>query len=394
MSIRLKIECLEGNWEADDSALPIDMIFHTMWSSVDVALNQTQVSTSGTNYMYKAAIENLLNYNKTTKEYQLSAIGMTPDTGNFNSTKPGESDTVLGVNSGLLSRKKLFGPDGHGICEFSGPLLADICNQGRLILDNVDIDINLWPTKDEFHILTSPENLKCKLTIEDIYLNICKVQVNKYCMSGHAAGLEIAKSKYPLQKTVMITKVTPKGSFGEPFEDIFQGLVPSKMIVGMIDAEAYSGHFHKNPLQFQPYDTESLGFYVNGEPTPKAPFRYNIENNQFLDALMSLYKITGKNWEDTDIGISRSMWKEGLALTAFDVDPTTSTDFHYLGIHKQGHTHLNLKLREATPEAVTIIIYATFPSRVEIDAQCNVSIKGPKELILELLNKLNGWFKY
>ena len=108
MYIRLKIECLEGNWEADDSALPIDMIFHTMWSSVDVALNQTQVSTSGTNYMYKAAIENVLNYNKTTKEYQLSAIGMTPDTGNFNSTKPGESDIVLHVNSGLLSRKKLL----------------------------------------------------------------------------------------------------------------------------------------------------------------------------------------------------------------------------------------------------------------------------------------------
>ena len=105
---------------------------------------------------------------------------MTPDTGNFNSTKPGESDTVLGVNPGLLSRKKLFGPDGHGIFEFSGPLLADICNQGRLILDNVDIDINLWPTKDEFCILTSPENLKCKLTIKDIYLNVCKVQVNKY----------------------------------------------------------------------------------------------------------------------------------------------------------------------------------------------------------------------
>ena len=106
---------------------------------------------------------------------------MTPDTENFNSTKPSESDTVLVVNPGLLARKKLFGPDGHGISEFSGPLLADICNQGRLILDNVDIDINLWPTKDEFHILTS-ENLKCKLTIEDIYLNICKVQVNKYCM--------------------------------------------------------------------------------------------------------------------------------------------------------------------------------------------------------------------
>ena len=51
-----------------------------MWSSVDISLNQVQVSTSGTNYMYKAAIENILNYNKSTKEIQLSMMGSTPDT--------------------------------------------------------------------------------------------------------------------------------------------------------------------------------------------------------------------------------------------------------------------------------------------------------------------------
>ena len=89
--------------------------------------------------MYKAAIDNILNYNKSTKEIQLSMIGSTPDTANFNSTKPGEGNLTLGVNSGLIAHKNLFGDDGHGSCEFTGPLLADRCNQGRLILDNVDI---------------------------------------------------------------------------------------------------------------------------------------------------------------------------------------------------------------------------------------------------------------
>ena len=249
MYVRLKIEKEDAaDFEATDSALPIDQIFHTMWSSVDVSLNQVQVSTSGTNYMYKAAIENVLNYSRHTKDLQLSAIGMTPDTANFNSTKPGQGSSATGFNSGLVAHKELFGDDGHGSCEFTGPLLADICNQGRLILDNVDIDINLWPSKDQFHLILDPNTIKCKLTIEEIYLNVCKVQVNKYCMSGHMAGLEISKGKYPLQKTVMLTKILPKGSFGEPFEDIFQGLVPSKLIIGMVNAEAYSGHFQKKPI--------------------------------------------------------------------------------------------------------------------------------------------------
>ena len=152
MFVWLKIEKIGAAFGDDDSALPIDQIFHTMWSSVDVSLNQVQVSTSGTNYMYKAAIENLLNYNKVTKEIQLSAIGMTPDTANFSSTKPGQGSPATGFNSGLVAHKALFGDDGHGSCEFTGPLLADVCNQGQLILDNVDIDINLWPSKDEFQL--------------------------------------------------------------------------------------------------------------------------------------------------------------------------------------------------------------------------------------------------
>ena len=71
------------------------------------------------------------------------------------------------------------------------------------------------------HLILDPNTINCKLTIEEIYLNVCKVQVNKYCMLGHMAGLEISKGKYPLQKTVMLTKILPKGSFGETFEDIF-----------------------------------------------------------------------------------------------------------------------------------------------------------------------------
>ena len=34
--------------------------------------------------------------------------------------------------------------------EFMGPLMAAICNEDRLILPSVDIDIKLWPTHDEF----------------------------------------------------------------------------------------------------------------------------------------------------------------------------------------------------------------------------------------------------
>ena len=54
----------EFDTEEKETAVPIDLILYSMWSSVDIKMNHTLVSTSGTDYMYKSLIETLLNYNE------------------------------------------------------------------------------------------------------------------------------------------------------------------------------------------------------------------------------------------------------------------------------------------------------------------------------------------
>ena len=381
--VRIKIEKQDGTeWGADNYGLPIDMILHSMWSSVDVTLNSIQVSGAGGNYMYKAAIENILNFSKHAKQLQLAAIGMAPDTRFFDAVKPGTADALGNVNSGLVARKKFFGPTGQGSADFYGPLMADICRQDRLILDGVNVGITLWPTKNAFRLISEAN---CKLVIEDIYLDVCKVQVNKYCMTGHQAGLEIANGKYPLQKTILIAKEIGSGSHGQTFDDLFQGYVPTKMVVGMVNSEAFSGNFQKNPLQFRHYDIDFMGFTVNGVPTPRDPFIYDMDNELFVEAWSSLYEVTGRSGDDCDNGISKEMWMEGMALTAFNVDPTTANDFRYLGLPKQGHTRLTVHLKKPAPHPIMLIVYATFPGRVEIDHMRNVTLMGPKELEQNLI---------
>ena len=51
-----------------ETGTPIDFILHSMWSSVDIKMNNNLVSESGTNYMYKALMEALLTYNENTKK--------------------------------------------------------------------------------------------------------------------------------------------------------------------------------------------------------------------------------------------------------------------------------------------------------------------------------------
>ena len=58
-----------------------------------------------------------------------------------------------------------------------------------------------WPTRDEFRFITHSRGLKCKLNIEEIYLDVCKVSVSPEVMMGHNAGLEVVDSVYPFSRT-------------------------------------------------------------------------------------------------------------------------------------------------------------------------------------------------
>ena len=57
-----------------ESGTPVDFILHSMWSSVDIKLNNNLVSESGTNYMYKALLEAMLTYDDNTKKIQLEGV--------------------------------------------------------------------------------------------------------------------------------------------------------------------------------------------------------------------------------------------------------------------------------------------------------------------------------
>ena len=89
-------------------------------------------------------------------------------------------EMLLLLNNELYRRSPWFRENNS--MQFTGPILADICNQNRLILNGVDINIRLYPTKDYFRLMTFPLNLNCKINIKDIHLDVCKMDVSPSVM--------------------------------------------------------------------------------------------------------------------------------------------------------------------------------------------------------------------
>ena len=373
--VRIRITDMNGNTfvqDKDKSALPVDQILHSMWSSVDIKFNSKLVSTSGNNYMYKSLIENLLNYGENSRKFQMNSIGFSGESGNFAQTHP----TKPPVNYGLKNRSDWFkkveqmpgATNDPTSIEFMGPLMADICNLDRYILNGVEIDVKLWPNRDEFRLITHPSGTEAKLKIEEIKLLVCKITLSPMTLLAHSEVLKDDHvAVYPIQKTDIRTKNIPKDSYGETIENIYQGQVPSRLIIGLVESEAYSGSYNKNPYHFNHFNISKVGFYVDGESVPTIPLELNFTDNKYLQGLMSLYQVSGKLNEDADIGITRNSYREGYALIGFEVDPTSSTDFTYLGQRKTGRTRLEISFSRPLPKAVSLILYAVFPQNIIID---------------------------
>lgn len=378
------------------SALPIDMIMHSMWGSVDVKLNRTLVSSSNTLYMYKSYIEGLLLFNENARKSQLTSIGFTGEERFFEQTHPERTP----VANGLKERKKWFqkitqvpnivkddndfeglhlNPENpfeevispNNTVEFMGPLMIDLCFQERLILNRVDIDLKFWPNKDNFRLITHPYGKKAKIKIQEIKLYVCKVNIDNATFVAHNEFLKKDPQKnralYPYLRTDITTHNILPGAFGDIIEDPFQGQVPNKLIIALVDSEAFSGDFHRNPLCFNHFDLDSIAFYVDGEATPRDPYEFDFQNGHYLEGLLSLYKVTGKLNENTDLAINRSSYRDGVALIGFDVDPTSAPDFSYIGKSKTGRGRVKIKFKKGLTRPVTVILYANFPEMMTIN---------------------------
>ena len=338
----------------------INLPLQTMWSQVDLALQHQVISpTIGNNYAYRSMISVLLENEEDPKLTQLLTQLFYQDTRGYMDA----SSPTKGSNNGLMKRWEYTCKGGS--VDMEGPLYVDICSQDRFILNGVPINIKLWPNKDNFRLMTpTPEN-GYKLEITDALLKVCMVRVSPGVIIGHGEALKKAPASYPFTRSDIRTFAIPAGQLSTSVDDIFQGLIPSSIILALTASEGYSGNFTRNPFNFAHFNCSYVGFYVNGQPVPSHPIQPNYTTGNYVDAYLSLFTVTGKYGQNSGNFIGRDEYDEGYSLYALDVDGQEGQTTHsYL---RRGHSRLELRFSKPLPEGVTLIVYGRFPCLLQID---------------------------
>ena len=135
--------------EDDNASSIINLPLSTMWSSVDVFLNNRLVCMNS-NYPWKAYLKTILTSGSDEQKSQLQSQLFMKDSKDLTDT-----DGKSGANAGLIRRRDYI--KGSREFEMEGPLLEDIFSLDRYLIQGVDLYIKLYRSSNPFVIISGDE---------------------------------------------------------------------------------------------------------------------------------------------------------------------------------------------------------------------------------------------
>ena len=100
------------------------------------------------------------------------------------------------------------------------------------------------------------------------------------------------------------------------------------------------------------------------------PIEPDYAKGLYTIAYESLFTGTGKQFRDEWLYIRPEDYANGW-LYAFDLTADLGVDDHF-SLVRQGNVRLGLKLGDALPETISVVVYAEFEKEIEVDRDRNV----------------------
>jgi hypothetical protein len=211
--------------------------------------------------------------------------------------------------------------------------------------------------------MSGEENPDQKLKIVEATLKICQITVNPQVILGHEKALNHSPALYPFVRSDIKTFTMAEGITSYRIDNLFNGDIPMKLVVALLAGDAYSGSYTKNPYNFANYSLNSLGFYIDSNPSPHKPYTLNFDEATqgqgiFANAYLALFgDKRGLNFGND---IEMRDFTAGYAIYKFDL----GEEEH---IVRKGNTRLELAFDKKLPNVVTVVVYAHFPNILRID---------------------------
>src|ERR1700733_11159220 len=172
-----------------DHVGPVNLLLHSLFSEVDISLNDTLVTASNNTYAYRSYLETILSYGAAAKTSQLTSALFYKDTArHFEDGNPHDANAQ---NIGFKSRSALT-EEGR-VVDMIGGIHSDLFFQDRFLPNDVNIRIRLVKNKDAFFLMSTGAAATYKIRILECKLYVRKVKPSPSVFLAHAKAIRSRK---------------------------------------------------------------------------------------------------------------------------------------------------------------------------------------------------------
>lgn len=338
---------------------PVNLLLHSMFRQVDLTINDVLVSSSGDTYPYRAYLTTLMSYGEAAKGSWLARLE------GWGSDEAGKYDVA--DNAGLKLRTDTVKNSRY--FDLKGRLHIDLLMQERLVPNNCNVKITLIRSRPQFYMMSFEDTVRgACVEISEATLEARKVKLS----AGEQMRLEKVLSgpggKYPITHSVVRHFTVSSGTSSADVDSLFMGQIPNRIVLGLIENEAFSGAWGKNPYNFQHFDLNSACLVVDGKQVPSQPLQPDFSNGLYSDCYHSMIKATTAYPQDWSNGISASVYEGGCMFLGFDLTPDDAGEgVHYVTPRRLGTVKAVLRFATTLANTITIIAFAQYDNTVMID---------------------------
>ncbi|XP_053202583.1 uncharacterized protein LOC128387418 [Panonychus citri] len=257
-------------------------------------------------------------------------------------------------------------------------LHSPLCEQDKLLINGLPLSFRFTKSPDGFALIKTDaaDTNNYKIKFDHFALHIKRVKLFPEAQKSIITGLEKSPAKYFITRNDVKCFSIPSGQSSASFENVYNGVIPRRIIIGLVKDAAQEESIYLDPFQFRHFNANFVSFTVDGVMIPSIPYTPNHKLKLYMREFINLYRCFNQDEGIPQLNIKYEDYPSNFALYAFDLSPDGSigAETGTLSLIKRGNIRLDIKFAEKLGSSVKVVVFGQFDNLITIDKERNVTL--------------------
>lgn len=254
--------------------------------------------------------------------------------------------------------------------EMCGDLLFPLCQQKKLMISHVGIQIELLKHYPEFYLRHPHDKYRYKFVVTDCRLEVPLITLPPDVEIAQAEVLKTNPALYVYNNKTVTTHSVATGSYHFNDNNTWNGDVPTKLTILMLPSENYNGTLKTDPFAFEHNFVNYASVTVDDSSVGGNAKQLQILSDERKSKIIDAYCSIVENFPEMEL--TRKRWIENFPALYFNINSSHTEDS--LPLIRKGLTKVSLKFDQPLAHDTIVLMLAEFPAVLEIDGTRNVSL--------------------